>query len=225
MHIVLIHGAFTRPWHWHRLVPHLEREGHEVVVPELPCDDPRAGIEDYVAVVESHLDGGEDPLVVGSSLGAVTACVVAARRPVRGLVTVCGIVPEPGRSIVEGSEPITCPEYGQGIDNRPDGTTVFRPDAARAIAFTDSEDDLAEEAARRLRPQAALPFTERCPIDAMPEVPRRGITAREDRLVRPEWLRAAVRGRLGVEPTELPSDHTPMLSQPARLAEVLLAPM
>lgn len=224
MQIVLVHGAFTSPWHWHRLVPILEAEGHDVVVPELPCDDPGAGIEEYVSVVEGHLDGGT-PLVVGSSLGAVTACVIAARRPVRGLVTVCGVVPEPGRSIVESSPGLATQAYLEGVDHTEHGTTIFRPDAARAIAFTDSPDELAEEAAARLRPQAARPFLEPCPIDAIPDVPRRGITSPDDLLVRPEWLMMAVRERLGVEPTELPGDHTPMLSRPERLAEALLAPL
>ena len=77
--VILIHGAYTSPWHWHRVVPLLEAVGCEVVVPELPCDDPDAGIDAYVAAVEAALgsESGDSPLVVGSSLGAVTACVFA----------------------------------------------------------------------------------------------------------------------------------------------------
>jgi hypothetical protein len=40
---------------------------------------------------------------------------------------------------------------------------------------------------------------------------------------RPSGRLRAVRERLGVEPHDLGGDHTPMLSQPDRLAEVLLA--
>jgi pimeloyl-ACP methyl ester carboxylesterase len=220
--VLLIHGAYTSPWHWHRLVPHLERDGCEVVVPELPVDDPAAGIERYVAAAESALEGrSEPPLVVGSSLGGVTACVFAARHPVRALVTVNAVLPRPRRPVAEDTVDMTQPEFFQSIDYNEDRSTTFRPEAAIELVFHESEPDLAREAAARLRPQAGLPFTEPCPFDALPDVPRTGITSGEDRLLRPEWLDRAVRERLGVEPRPLEGDHTPMLSQPARLAELL----
>ena len=224
MLVLLIHGAYTSPWHWHRLVPHLEDAGCDVVVPELPCDDPDAGIERYVATVEADLQGMADaPLVVGSSLGAVTACVFAARHPVRALVTVCGVVPRPGHAVAEDAADMTQPAFAAGIDPNPDRSTTFRPEAARELVFHDSEPELAREAASRLRRQAALPLTEPCPFEALPDIPRIGIVSGEDRLIRPGWLDRAVRDRLGVEPHDLGGDHAPMLSQPARLAQVLLA--
>ncbi len=206
------------------MVPYLENAGCEVVVPELPCDDPEAGIERYVATVEAALEGQPSaPIVVGSSLGAVTACVFAARHTVRALVTVCGVVPRPGRAVGEDAAEMTQPAYATAVDPNPDGSTTFRPEAACELVFHNSERELALEAASRLRRQAALPFTEPCPFEAFPDVPRVGIVSGEDRLLRPEWLDRAVRERLGVMPHDLGGDHTPMLSQPARLAEVLLA--
>ncbi len=224
MLVVLIHGAYTSPWHWHRLVPVLEDAGCDVVAPELPCDDPEAGIERYVATVEASLPPAPAaPLVVGSSMGAVTACVFASRHHVRGLVTVCGVVPRPNRAVSEDAVEMTQPEFAAAIDPNPDGSTTFRPQAARELVFHESEPGLAREAAARLRPQAALPLTEPCPFESLPDVARVGIVSPEDRLLRPEWLDRAVRERLGVEPQELDGDHAPMLSQPARLAELLLA--
>jgi pimeloyl-ACP methyl ester carboxylesterase len=222
--VVLIHGAYTSAWHWQAFVPHLEGAGCEVVVPELPIDDPEAGLERYLATAEAALpDGQPPPVVVGSSLGAITACVFAARHPVRALVTVCGMVPLPGRAFAEDVGEATQPAFASAIEPNPDGSTTFRPEAAVELVFHESEPELAREAASRLRPQAALPLTEPCPIDAMPDVPRVGIVSGEDRLIRPEWLDRAVRERLDVEPHVLDGDHTPMLSQPARLAELLLA--
>jgi pimeloyl-ACP methyl ester carboxylesterase len=205
-------------------VPHLEDAGHGVVVPELPCDDPEAGIERYVAAVEADLTGtSESPVVVGSSFGAITACVFAARHPVRALITVCGVVPRPGRAVAEDAADMTQPAFAAALDPNPDGSTTFRPEAARELVFHDSDPELAQQAASRLRRQAARPLTEPCPFEAMPDVPRAGIVSAVDRLLRPEWLDCAVRERLGVEPHVLDCDHAPMLSQPGRLAELLLA--
>ena len=223
MLVVLIHGAYTSPWHWHRLVPHPEEAGCDVVVPELPCDDLAAGIERYAAAVEAELEGRpEEPMVVGSSLGAVTACVVAARRPVRALVTVCGVVPAAGRAVGEDAADFSQPAFAAAVQGSADGSTTFPADAARELVFHDSDPEVAREAAARLRRQGPLPLVEPCPYDALPDVPRMGIVSRVDRLVRPEWLARAVRERLGVEPVELDCDHAPMLSQPERIAELLL---
>jgi pimeloyl-ACP methyl ester carboxylesterase len=153
----------------------------------------------------------------------VTACVFAARHPVRALVTVCGVVPRAGHAVGEDAADMTQPAFATAVEPNPDGSTTFRPEAARELVLHDSEPELAHEAASRLRRQAALPFTEPCPFEALPDVPRLGIVSERDRLLRPEWLARAVRERLGVEPYVLDSDHAPMLSQPERLAELLLA--
>jgi thioesterase domain-containing protein len=42
---VLVPGAGGSAWYWHRLVPLLERAGHEAVAVDLPGDD--AGLDAY----------------------------------------------------------------------------------------------------------------------------------------------------------------------------------
>jgi pimeloyl-ACP methyl ester carboxylesterase len=39
--MALVHGAFHGAWCWDHLRPELEARGFAVVVPDLPCDDPR----------------------------------------------------------------------------------------------------------------------------------------------------------------------------------------
>ena len=36
---VLIHGAADTAWYWHLLEAELRSRGHDVVAPDLPCDD------------------------------------------------------------------------------------------------------------------------------------------------------------------------------------------
>ena len=115
------------------------------------------------------------------------------------------------------------PAFFSSIEVNADRSTTFDPQAAIELVFHDSEPELAREAASRLRSQAERPFTRPCPFESLPDIPRLGIIAPEDRLLRPEWLDRAVRERLGVEPTPLEGDHAPMLSRPERLAELLLA--
>lgn len=67
---VLVHGACHGSWCWEAVAPRLQALGHAVVTPDLPCDDPAAGLLDYAAAVEAAIGPARDDLVlVGHSLG------------------------------------------------------------------------------------------------------------------------------------------------------------
>jgi pimeloyl-ACP methyl ester carboxylesterase len=72
---------------------------------------------------------------------------------------------------------------------------------------------------RRLFLPSAV-YEERIPL--APEIPSTYIVASYDRTIRPDWQRRMARERLGEDPIELPAGHCPNVSQPARLAELLL---
>src|SRR5690606_34232082 len=51
---VLIHGGGDVGWSWHLVEAELRQRGHDVVAPDLPCDDNAASLHDYAdAVVEA----------------------------------------------------------------------------------------------------------------------------------------------------------------------------
>src|SRR5689334_12245835 len=95
---VLIHGAGSDRWYWHLVAPKLEALGHDVVAPDLPCDDDRAELEDYVRVALDAIGTRRDLVVVAQSLGAFTGTIVCDRVPVALLVLVAAMVPRPGES-------------------------------------------------------------------------------------------------------------------------------
>src|SRR6188472_837113 len=102
---VLIHGAGSDGSYWQWVTPELEAHGHRVIAPDLPCDDERAGLQEYTdAVVEAISaagaadDDAADLVVVGQSLGGFTAPLVCARVPARLLVLVAAMVPAPGEA-------------------------------------------------------------------------------------------------------------------------------
>jgi hypothetical protein len=64
-------------------------------------------------------------------------------------------------------------------------------------------------------------MSEITPLAAWPDVESRSIVCRDDRAINPEWVRAAARERLGTEAIELGGAHSPFLTRPAELAQVL----
>lgn len=222
--IALVHGAFHGGWCWELVIPDLERAGHRAVAPDLPIEDPDAGALDYARVVCDAVEDAEDVVVVGHSLGGLVVPVVAALRPVRRMVFVAGLIPRPGVPFVEEMAAHGDALQG-GASPAPDPRSVTprRPfDVARERYYGDVPVDVARRAWERERPQAQLPMAEVCPLEAWPDVPSSSIVMTDDHAVAVAYSREVAAGVLRTVPIELPGSHSPFLSRPAALAEVIL---
>jgi pimeloyl-ACP methyl ester carboxylesterase len=78
---VLIHGAGDVGWYWHLVEAELRERGHNVVAPDLPCEDDSAGLSQYAETVIDAIGDRMDLVVVAQSLGAFTAPLVCDRKP------------------------------------------------------------------------------------------------------------------------------------------------
>jgi len=70
---VLIHGAADSGWFWHLLEAELRARGHDVVAPDLPCDDDSAGLAEYADTVVGAVGDRTGLIVVAQSFGGFTA--------------------------------------------------------------------------------------------------------------------------------------------------------
>jgi hypothetical protein len=101
-------------------------------------------------------------------------------------------------------------------------SSTFRLTAKRyALFYHDVDPDLAAEAMSRGRPQSETTGREPWPLDAWPDMPTHVVLCQNDRFFPADWLRGIVRDRLGLEPDELASGHTPALSRPRELVELI----
>ena len=224
----LVHGAWHGAWCWEKVTPLLQQAGHDVVAPELPSDDGSADFDTYADVMCSALQGcDDDVVVVGHSLGGPTAALVAARRPNRHLVYLCAVVPEAGLSLADqGLQQITL-EFADGWEkglSQPDeqGRTVWVDfDFVRKMFYADCDEPTVSAAIDHLRPQAAYPWTLPCSLTELPSVPCTYVVCAEDRIVAAQWSRRVVH-RIRADVVELPGSHSPLLSRPSAVAEVLV---
>jgi len=218
----LVHGAWHGAWCWERLLPELNRRGHRAVAVELPSERAEAGAEAYVAAVLEALAGVEEPpVLVGHSMGGLTIAQVPARRQVRSLVYLCGLVPRPGFSWREQAETALAPGFAAGAVVDADRCQAWpSPEAAAAALFADCDPETAAWAAARVRRQCYGLMRDR--FEGAPAVPAAYVVARRDEVVLPDYGRRAARELLGAEAVELDTGHTPYLTHPAELAEVLV---
>lgn len=207
---VLIHGAASDSRDWDLVTPRLEEKGHEVLAPDLPCEDDFAGLPEYADSVVRVTGDREELVVVGHSFGGFTAPLVCDRLPVDLLVMVNGMVPAPGESPGEW--------WGNTGWNGRSGETDVE---TMEVFFHDVPEDLARATIRRGKSQSGRPFEKPWPSKAWPRVPTRVLLGRDDRFLPAEFQRRVAHERLGIISDEMPGGHLVALSQPQELADRL----
>jgi pimeloyl-ACP methyl ester carboxylesterase len=215
----LIHGGGDVGWYWHLVEPVLRERGHDVVAPDLPCDDDTATLGDYADTVVDAVGDRRNVIVVAQSYGAFTAPLVADRRSVDALVLVAGMVPAPGESPTEWW---TNTGYGHAVQEqarRDDGLTAN--DDPYVAFYHDVPRALAEEAMSRERSESDLAYNSAWPLAAWPTVPTRFVVCTEDRFFPAGFMRRVVAERLGIVPDEIAAGHCVALSRPGELARLL----
>ncbi len=153
----LVHGGWHGGWCWELVRAELAARGHTAVAPDLPITDPAAGAVAYAEAVLAALPADE-VVLVAHSLAGLVAPIVAAAAPVRRVVYLAAMLPEPGRSVDErarAGQRMTRRGIGRGQTLNEDGSTSFRPGPAVELFYPDSPPERAAAAVRRLR-RAAL---------------------------------------------------------------------
>ena len=217
---VLIHGAGDVGWYWHLVERELHQRGHEVVAPDLPCDDDSAGLPEYADAVVDAIGDRRELVVVGQSFGGFTAPLVADRVPVRALVLVTGMIPAPGE---RAGDWFTNTGWEDAVreQGRRDGGRTGSEDPY-VVFYHDVPRSLAEEALSKGRRQSDTPGRTPWPLQAWPAVPTRFVLCTEDRFFPPDFMRRVVAERLAIAPDEIAAGHCVALSRPTELAQMLV---
>ena len=203
-----------------RVSPLLEEAGHTAIPVDLPGDDEAAGLPEYADIVTRAIDGHPDVVVVAQSMGGFTAALVAQRVPLRALVLLNAMIPEPGErandwwentgSAAAREQAALHHGYPVGFDL----DTYFLHDVDPAVAA---------EGEQYQRNEAEAAFESVCAFDAWPDIPIHVVAGEGDRFFPVEFQQRIARERLGIEADVLPGGHLLALSQPKALAEYLLA--
>ena len=218
---LLLPGAGGDSWYWHLVASRLRAHGHEVIAPDLPGDDDAAELDDYVDLALAAAGDRTGLVVVGQSMGALTATLLCTRADVRLLVLVAPMIPvlgETGGGWWSSSGQLAAQRELDVREGR-DPDAPFDPDT---IFLHDLPAETRQAAlARDEREQSGTPFTTPWPLDAWPDVPTRVVAGRHDRLFPLGFVQRLARERIGVEADVVDSGHLPALARPHELADLL----
>lgn len=219
MTVVLVHGAWHSPWHWHAVTPHLPQPAATVDLPS--CGPGRADMHADAAAIRRVLDEHSDVTLVAHSYGGIPATEAAAGHPaVRNLVYLAAYNADAGETLAgfapeDPAEANIRPELDCELTE--DGLLAFRPDRAMEVLFHDCPDPSA--AAQHLRPMMPM-FTQQAPdAVAWKEIPSTYVICTRDRATA-----VGVQRRLSARAQrvlEIDTGHAAFLARPERLAAII----
>ncbi len=214
--LLLVHGAFHGAWCWRRLTPELERLGisHETV------DLPFTSTEDDVAAVRSVIDSTHERVtVLGHSFGGAVISAAAAEggKPygtTASLIFLTAFMTGPEQMVdFSGAPGMADIELGEV-------TASIDPQAARSAFYNRCSAEDADWATAHLRtmPTSVL-IAPTPPSPAWQVVPSTYIVCTDDRILSQSAQEQMAENADST--IRIDSDHSPFLSCPADLGEVL----
>jgi pimeloyl-ACP methyl ester carboxylesterase len=240
MRFVLVHGGFHGAWCWSRVIPELQRLGHEALAIDLPGHGARrddrstfAGRRDAILDVVQPGD-----VLVGHSAGGVDITLAADAAPERigRLVYLAAVFPRQARSLVEalGGAPLRPDESAAErlLGLMPAGALALSADGRLACADVETtrqlfyhDCDAATVAWAFGNLSASQPELQFEPILLSrfwtADIARSAIICLQDRTL-PFATAMTLAGRLGVAPRYIEGSHSPFLSRPRDLARLLV---
>jgi pimeloyl-ACP methyl ester carboxylesterase len=239
MRFVLVHGGFHGAWCWDRVVPELERLGHEAVAVDLPGHGRRqhetapTTFEGRTGAVLDVVQRGD--VLVGHSGGGfdITHAANAAPEDISHVCYLAAGLPREGRTWPEAMAMqadgtmgdfdaaglVSLLKFGE------DGAmTVATAEGAREKFYNDCDDETVEWAFERLCPERGGE-TSSTPVSVAgfwaADLPRSFIVCLQDRAQERSFA-DLVTQRLGVEQLAIEASHSPFLSRPRELAELFV---
>jgi pimeloyl-ACP methyl ester carboxylesterase len=215
--LMLVHGLAHGSWCWSRTKADLTDRGHEVVAVDLPL----TGLDDDAAAVRGALDDwGQNAVLVGHSYaGLVISKAAAGRRDVQHLVYVAAMVVDGGDVYLERMSEFPAAPINSEVELSADGNFVVRPETAVECFYNECDRNEAAVAARRLRPTAAACVAVPTGAEPWTSIPSTYVLCERDRAIHPDFQRWM--STRAAEVVTLDTDHSPFMSLPDRLADLL----
>jgi pimeloyl-ACP methyl ester carboxylesterase len=215
--IVLVHGAWADGSSWSRVIAPLQSRGLKVLAAPIPL----TSMSDDIAALERALARTDGPVVLVAH--AYSGAVIAASRNerVRSLVFIAALTPDEGETVGEvfyREKP-----HPKAPQLAPDAHGfIWLPDDAFGAAFCQhASPEQAAVLAAVQRPIALACIQEKAPRPAWKAKPSWYLVAREDRMINPA-TQLFLAERMGAQVRSEGVDHTPLVSAPDLVVEMIL---
>jgi pimeloyl-ACP methyl ester carboxylesterase len=216
VNVVLAHGAWADGSSWSKVIGPLKAAGTKVVAAPLP---PRS-LADDIAALGQALERLDGPVMLADH--AYAGVVIAETRDPKAasLVCIAGLAPEEGETVADvfyRSQP-----HPKAPETKPEPRgPVWLPEEASADAFAPN----ASPGEQAILAAVQRPLSIACisvPVErpAWKDGPSWVLIAEQDRMINPETQHFQAE-RMGAHIRTCPVDHTPMVTVPADVADII----
>lgn len=213
--IVFAHGLWADGSCFSKLIPTLQREGHEVISAQNTLDS----LEGDVDAVHRALDRVSAPaILVGHSWGGFVISAAGNHDKVRGLVYVAALAPEAGENAQELIGKFTQPELFSHLEEENGRIWIARDGISHFCGDLSAEDQQLVWATQGAPRAEVLTATTDSP--AWKSRPAWYVLTTGDQAVHPD-LQHFVSRRMDATTVEVDSSHVPMLSRPEVVLDVI----
>jgi pimeloyl-ACP methyl ester carboxylesterase len=217
--IVLVHGAFADGSSWDKVIPILQAKGYKVVA----VQNPLSSLADDVTATKRVVDAQTGKVVlVGHSWGGTVITEAGTSDKIKALVYVAAFAPSEGEASGNLGKNYAVPPGVPTLTADAAGYLWLPADSVAKNFAQDVSPATAALIAATQGPIAAKAFSDTTTVAAWKNKANYYIVAEKDRMIAPE-LQQAFAKKLNAVTTTLPTSHVPMVSQPAKVAEVILA--
>ncbi len=215
--VVAVHGAWAEGSSWKDVIPGLEREGLRVVAAPIPP----TSLGDDTAALKRAMARTEGPVILAGHAYAGAVIATGNDERVKALVYIAGLAPDEGETVAQVF--YRDERHSQAPQLAPDGDGfIWMPEEGFSNAFAQhaTADQIALSAAVQ-RPIALKCIQEPVARPAWKSKPSWFLIAEEDRMINPK-TQHFMADRMRATTRSLAVDHTPLLSAPQKVVDIIL---
>ncbi len=215
--VILAHGAWADGSSWSEVIGALTKKGLRVVAAPLPL----SSLSDDAAALRRTLARTKGPVILAGHAYAGAVIAAADDERVRGLVYIAALAPAKGETVAEVFYRDKAHPMAPALAPDPEGW-IWMPEEAFANAFAHhaTADQIALAKAVQ-RPISVKCIQEKAAEPAWTGKPSWFLIAEEDRMINPITQRFMAE-RMRAQTRTLAVDHTPLLTAPETVVEIIL---
>jgi pimeloyl-ACP methyl ester carboxylesterase len=215
--VILTHGAWADGSSWSKVILPLEQHDLRVIAAPIPL----TALSDDGAALIGVIDRTNGPVILAAHAYAGVVISAVRHERVKALVCIAALTPAEGETV--GDVFYRGKPHPKAPKLAPDGNNlIWMPEESFAEAFAqNASPDMIAILAATQRPIALPCIQERALEPAWTSKPSWFLVAEEDRMINPE-TQYFMGKRMGAQIRPHPVDHTPLVTAPALVVDVIL---
>ena len=230
--IILVHGAWSDASAWDAVVPLLKKKGHEVIVVNLAGHGKDTTsfevitFQTYVDQVKAAIGDRKNVILVGHSFAGLVISQVAEEIPgqIKELIYLAAALPHDGDNLLSLAKQDPASHIGKYLTiDEPHGAAIIAKDGAADVFAADAPLNIQEYLAANIKPEPLAPLATSVHLTEknFGSIKKIYIHTLNDHAISYPAQQYMVKNSTVAEVYTLTSSHTPFISMPDKLAEII----